>query len=220
MVTLRRDVAAGAKNRVFDRVGRDSALTDYDIFMEQKQKNEKRSNYFCGTCAIEDEPILPERPTSCMTMENALAANYNYFGQPICEKEEAKPLGSYVDYSEYIKAQLHRTSPQKLLTKEEFYAERFEAEKGRKLKTETKKSARAVKPNKKLSKSGKIFIAFYVLAVAVIASIILVVNGSVVPDVVDASVRGSQDKVDALVIEEPQGETNWFDKLLDVVNNG
>lgn len=208
MVTLRRDVAAAARNTIFDKSAHDCELTDYDIFMQQKKKNDNRAKVLENTAAA---------PQDCLYTDN-YTMSYNYFGKPQAAVEVPKKTNDYADYKDYLKAQLNRTAPGKLLSREEFYSEKKEPSTIPAVKT---KRERIHTTHKQLTKNGKIFIAVYVLAVALIASIILVVNRTVAPGRVDAgTVRDGEQQVAPLVSQDEAEETNWFDKLLDSISNG
>jgi|AGTN01.1.fsa_nt_gi hypothetical protein len=172
MVTLRRDVAAARNGAILTR-----EPTDYDIFMEQKRKNEaltlgryERSSYDNSECLYSDKYSI------------------NYFGRPeVAFQEAAKPEPAYTlayqTYADYLKAQLNRKAPERLLTEEEFSRQGSRASSY----AQVAPSAPVQRAErKKLSKSGKIFVAVYVLAVGLIASIILMINAGAPPKTADA----------------------------------
>ncbi|MBO5775856.1 MAG: hypothetical protein J6R35_00625 [Clostridia bacterium] len=202
MVTLRRDVAVENSNRLFDRVDRDQTLTQYDLFMLEKRRNEQARNYGSATVS------------STMTDFNEV----NYFGAPQITVEEPKQEKSFDSYDEYMVAQLHRkSSDEKLLTSEEFYAEKYESQKPQK----ARKSIMARKQStSKLTKFAKIFISVYVLVTVAVASIILALNVTKSEPVklVATAQEPQQGQIGALAVEWEE-ETNWFDSMLDAVSN-
>lgn len=196
MVTMRRDVAAMSGNKVFDRPDRDDGLTSYDRFVQEKKRQESTRNLGSGTVSYTQDT----------------KAQTNYFGYFDYTKEEPKTVNSYDTYSDYMKAQLHRTSGEKLLSEEEFYATRY-----RESRDATRTNATVAK-KKGLNKNGKIFIAVYVLVVMVVASIILTVNtgrnGNV--ETANATQEGA---IGSLAIDAEENESNWFDELCDSLSN-
>lgn len=203
MVTLRRDVAVENSNRLFDRVDRDQALTQYDLFMLEKRRNEQARNY--GSASV----------SSTMIDFNEV----NYFGAPQVTVEEPKQEKAFNSYDEYMQAQLHRKSgEEKLLTSEEFYAEKYDSQKGN-VKV-TKARSRKAK-NTGLTKFAKIFIGVYVLVTIAVASTILALNvGKSEPVKLVATAQEPQeDQIGALAVEWDESESNWFDSMLDAVSN-
>lgn len=198
MVTMRRDVAAMNGNRVFDRPDRDSGMTDYDIFMQEKKRQEITRNLGSGT----------------VSYTNDVNAQTNYFGYSARVKEEPKVANSYENYDEYMKAQLHRSAGGKLLSQEEFYADRYLESKqesaGRQKNVAAKKRG--------LNKNGKIFVAVYVLVVMIVASIIVTVNTGKSDNVERANAK-QEGAIGSLAIEAEETETNWFDEVCDSFSN-
>ena len=203
MVTLRRDVAVENSNRLFDRVDRDQALTQYDLFMLEKRRNEQARNY--GSASV----------SSTMIDFNEV----NYFGAPQVTVEEPKQEKAFNSYDEYMQAQLHRKSgEEKLLTSEEFYAEKYDSQKGN-VKVTNARSRKA--KNTGLTKFAKIFIGVYVLVTIAVASTILALNvGKSEPVKLVATAQEPQeDQIGALAVEWDESESNWFDSMLDAVSN-
>jgi hypothetical protein len=215
MVTLRRDVAAAAKNKVFDKTDRDSeTMTDYDLFMEKKRQQRSLCNYTPAR-PMETNPEPVSQSQKQTDKSDALS---KIFVRADTEKKETPAL-TREDYKKYLIDQLNRREPGILLSEEDFYKQHSsgataEAPPVKKEKTE----------NVKLSKNGKIFVAVYVLVVAVVASIILAVNSvgnrpAVNARAIGGSAEGSIAPMD-LPEEQSEGSGNWFDKLLDGLSNG
>ncbi len=196
MVTMRRDVAVMNGNGIFDRPDRDSYVTEYDRFMQEKKRRET-SALSAGTVSYNDVRM----PT-------------NYFGYSDIKDAEPKSNNEYSDYSDYMRAQLHRTTGGKILTKEEFYADRV-----RESKLSTASLSKGTAARKRgLNKNGKIFVAIYVLVVMVVASIILTVNTTKSDNVERADATG-EGGIGALAMDVEEPETNWFDAFCDAVSN-
>lgn len=196
MVTLRRDIAASQSNSIFD-VGFNEDLTGYDLFMREKRKYESK--------AI----------SNCFAQEKT--DNLDKF----IEKDEVCSGNNELDYQsyeEYMSAQLHRKNPGKLLSKEEFYGKKQTIINAPKLKTSVRAKAK-VNAAKKLTKQGKIFVAVYLVLVAVIACIILSVNTQ--RNDVMANALDSSESVTPMAIEREDNtnKDNIFDKLLDTFTN-
>lgn len=198
MVTMRRDVAAVAANGIFDRADRDAGLTDYDIFMRDKMRNEEK------------------KYSSLNADTTARASSVNeIFGYPYEAKQEPEADNEYADYNEYMKAQLNRKSPEKLLSKEEFYQAKFNSSGARKVAL-----VKARKTKKRMTKAGKIFTLVYVLMVIAVASIIIAVNNSGDGGSgVSASADAATGEIKALTVETREIEGNWFDDILDGISN-
>lgn len=198
MVTMRRDVAAVAANGIFDRADRDAGLTDYDIFMRDKMRNEEKRY----------------ASRNADTTLHAGSVNEVY-GCPYEAKREPEPNNEYADYNEYMRAQLNRRSPEKLLSKEEFYQAKFNSSGVSKAIHQ-----KARKTKKRMTKAGKIFTLVYVLTVIAIASIIIAVNNSGDgKGGVSASADAATGEIKALTVESREIEGNWFDDILDGISN-
>ena len=200
MVTLRRDVAAAQDNRIFDRFDHDAEnLTAYDVFMLEKKRSERSAKSSYQQASEEIERKFQKYES-------------NYFSTPTKPVQEPKASETYSTYKEYMTAQLHRSTPGKILTEEEFLQEKFDGE------VVVKSSIKEKKAPRKLSSGGKLFVAVYVLIVAAVASIILAVNADYTP--VNASATDTESAVAPLeVVEEEVVHTNWFDTFLDGLSN-
>ncbi len=190
-------------------------MTNYDIFMLNKNKRKAQRKLF-------------DRQS-----EPPINISYENYKKKI-EKKNQEDFGD--DYREYLRNQLERKSPERILTEDEFYQatpRRKSTYSTRpyttpKAKKEAKPSimsrlAKKIFGNFELKKSGRIFIAFYVLIVIAIASILIVVNSSsfsklgTADAVIDAV--NSSDCVQPMVIEnEDNANQDWFDKLCDSLN--
>ena len=186
-------------------------LTNYDIYMMKKQRKQAQSRLF------DRAEIQP---------------NISYEGyRKKLETPVRKPIESpkmELSYREYLLKQLNREKPSTLLTEEEFYERKFNEDDVFSDSLDVKKQvenhkkpnnkAKSIIKNTKLKKGAKIFIAFYVLIVMIIASILIVVNTAtpVNSERVDAGYQEvERDTVQPMSFEESQdGEyTNWFDEL-------
>ena len=134
---------------------------------------------------------------------------YGGYGQLAAVRENPKPLESYTDYHEYMVKQLHRDTPEKMVSEEEFYMDKYAAARPR-----TTEKARA---KRKMTKAGKIFTAVYVLIVAMLASIIIAVNTD--KKTVNAEADATGGEIAALSIERETPEGNAFDEFLDALSN-
>lgn len=194
MVTLRRDVAALNSNGIFANAGFDSNdnLTDYDIFMQQKRSFEN---------------------SACTTSQSS-AENHNLRSDRV---ETSQDIHEFDNYESYMRAQLNRSTPGTLLSEDQFYSIRQKTRKEdllRKNIVNTKVNA-----SKKLTKQGKIFVAIYLLLVAVVACIIISVNTS--RKTVLAKAGNPSETVAPLAQEDTdnQNKDNSFDKVLDKLTN-
>lgn len=218
MVTLRRDVAAAAKNKVFDKTDRDSgAMTDYDLFMEKKKQQRYLCDYTparpsetCGMPAREPDPVPRAEKTDAIT---------KIFAGDESEKKELSAAPTREDYKRYLIEQLNRHEPGELLSEEEYYKMRRGTASSAAAATRKEKT-----PSARLSKNGKIFVAVYVLVVALVASIILAVNSVGNKPAVNARAIGGGAEGSVAPMELPEEQTeeskNGFDKLLDGLSNG
>lgn len=196
MVTLRRDVAVVNSNRVFDRMERET-LTDYDIFMREKRASENARTSGVAT----------------LSASNFDMDAINYFSAPQVAVVEPKQSG-YENYDSYMKAQLHRENGnEKLLSSDEFYAQRY-------VDKETKKTVRTRKEGaKKLTKAGKIFVGAYVLITVAVASTILALNLGGGEKIKTKAVADANDGITALAMDFEKEEGNWFDDMCDSLSN-
>ena len=125
----------------------------------------------------------------------------------------------YSDYDKYLFAQLNRKGPstERVLTKEEFYSNVN--------KEQTKsKSFGKLFNNVTFKKGGKIILAFYVIIMVVLASILIVANTSDIytSDIANATETGvveNKGAVKSMTIEDNDSEQdNWIDRLCDAIN--
>lgn len=126
----------------------------------------------------------------------------------------------YQNYEEYMNAQIHRKEPGKLLSEEEFYGKKQTI-----INTNTPKIKKNIKAKtkvnaaKKLTNQGKIFVAIYLIVVAIISCIILSVNTQR-NDVMANALDNHEDVTPmAIVKEDKSNKDNVFDKLLDSITN-
>jgi len=220
MVTLRRDVAAAAKNKVFDAKDRDrEVMTDYDLFMEKKKQQRTLCDYTPARSSdICAEPAPEPKPARRPDKSDALSKIF--CGAPENEKKESYTAPNREDYKRYLIDQLNRHEPGELISEEDFYKSKMNATPSYEAVTVKKEKAQPAK----LSKNGKIFVAVYVLVVAVVASIILAVNSTgnspqVNARAISGGTEGSVAPMD-LPDERSAESGNWFDELLDGLSNG
>ena len=105
--------------------------------------------------------------------------------------------------------QLHRDTPEKMVSEEEFYMDKYAAARPR--------TAEKSRVKRKMTKAGKIFTAVYVLIVAMLASIIIAVNTD--KKTVNAEADATGGEIAALSIERETPEGNAFDEFLDALSN-
>ncbi len=192
MVTLRRDVAVVNNNRIFDKV--EGALTNYDLFMREKNQSERTRATVGYANATPNQEI-------------------NYFGAFPVEQvsvEETKPQ-NFASYDEYMRAQIHRTSASsKVLTEEEYEAEKYQESTNRTVKKVSKR---------RLSRASRIFVGAYLAVTVCVTAVILALNlGSAesIPQKANADVGSG---ISALAIEHEVANGNWFDSFCDSLSN-
>lgn len=152
MVTMRRDVAAMQDNCIFDRNQCD--ITEYDRFMQEKMKADNKS-YYCST----DSFANPAETYAIIEGSGKIEATKpkdNYYAK---NQSSAKNVAS--TYDEYMISQLNRKTPEKIMTKEEFIESKSSG--FSKLKAKAKDGSK-----KRLSKTGKVFIGIYSVAVLIV----------------------------------------------------
>jgi hypothetical protein len=113
------------------------------------------------------------------------------------------------EYTEYIRRHLNRTAPERIMSEDEFY----------------KNSGGNIPPQKpapvkrslKLTKNGRIFVTFYVLLTAIVASILIAVNTTFPPPTVDAgnvteSITKTQEIAPMTLERGEEAEVGWFER--------
>lgn len=146
MVTLRRDVAAMQENNIFDRLDRDqSQITEYDRFMQEKNKSDNFSyiysrDYFASTEEKNDviKQEVVEKPKTYKTIN------------------EVKKETTFQNYNEYMISQLNRIVPGEILSEDDFN-KNISAKRN---KSDRKKHELC--KSEKLSKRAKIVIGLYI----------------------------------------------------------
>ncbi|HHT83415.1 MAG: hypothetical protein ACOYEC_00715 [Christensenellales bacterium] len=188
-------------------------MTNYDIFMLNKNKKK-------AECKLFDR------------RESPVEISYENYKKKFAAKEEDRPCDSYKDY---LIKQLERSTPERILTEEEFYGgtrakakKTFPKERIRSTKDKNDKPSafsafcRKIFGNVELKKGAKIFIVFYVLIVIAIASILIVMNTSSPISSVSADASGENiesEGVQPMVLQQEENDNrNWFDKLCDSLN--
>lgn len=156
-------------------------MTDYDRFMLGKKNSENIRNY-----------------------------TYSANGQLSAAIEAPKTLGSYSDYHEYMLRQLNRETPEKMVTEEEFYMDKYTS-------ARPANATPHARGGRRMTKAGKIFTAVYVLIVAALASIIIALNTDR-PEV-NARADATGGEIAALSIEQEKPQGNAFDEFLDALSN-
>ncbi|MDD4315843.1 MAG: hypothetical protein PHC84_01630 [Clostridia bacterium] len=172
-------------------------LTNYDIFMMNKNKKSAESRLFDKKY---DKPVK---------------ISYEDY-----QKKMATPAGKY-DYKEYLMEQLDRKSPDKILSEEEFKSQTASDEKNSGKKASLlERAVKKVFGGAQLRKGAKIFIACYVLIVMAVASILIVMNTVRPQKFADAGTGVvEQTSVQPMTLEEDGKENNWFDRLCDSLKN-
>lgn len=193
-------------------------MTNYDIFMMNKNKKKAESKLF-------------DRRN-----EKAVDISYENYKKKFTQERDEEYSENY---KHYLMEQLERKSPKKILTEEEYYGEvQRKPSKQSFHKSETTRKVKSQKINKtpimsnflkklfgnvEIKKGGKIFIAFYVLIVIAVASILIVMNTTASNNFNSADAVGREmttsETVQPMVIEkEDSSNQNWFDKLCDSLN--
>lgn len=179
-------------------------LTGYDkyVLSKRNQRVEETPSF---------APVIEEKSIK--------AQNEMFFerNDQTIEKNEKRKLS---DYDKYLYDQLNRTTPsyEKVMTKEEFYSSNVEK------KTERKNVFSKMFNNVSFKKGGKLILAFYVIIMVVLASILVVANttDTFAKDFAIAtqdSVSENKSIVSSMTIEEKDSnEDNWFDRLCDAIN--
>lgn len=192
-------------------------MTNYDIFMLNKNKKKAQHKLF--------------------DRQNETPINISY--ENYKKKIEKKHRENYnEDYRDYLRGQLERRTPERILTEDEFcqssnrrdfsydtqaYTPISKVQKSKSRPSRMSKLFKKIFGDIELKKSGKIFIAFYVLIVIAVASILIVVNSTSfskisIADATSDTVNGIE-SVQPMVIEEKNAENqDWFDKLCDSLN--
>lgn len=165
--------------------------------------SESESNYISaphGEMTDYDRFMLGKRSSEAV-IECSGSRNYAY------GTSESK--NSDAEYRDYMLRQLNRDHPETMVTKEQFYMDRF---------VSGHASAPARKPFRKMTKAGKIFTAVYVLIFVALASIIIAVNaGGAKEPVAEAVATGGE--IEALQIEQNAVEGSAYDDFLDALTN-
>lgn len=174
-------------------------LTNYDIYMMNKNKKSAESRLFDKK--IENKPVK---------------ISYEDYKKKL-SKSPAKQ-----DYKSYLMEQLDRKSPDTILSEEEFFrqSDNSATEKARNKKPSLmERAVSKVSGGANLRKGAKIFIACYVLIVMAVASILIVMNTAGSDTPADAGSGAiEQNVVQPMTLNEESEETNWFDRLCDSLN--
>jgi hypothetical protein len=178
-------------------------LTSYDKYVLSKRNPQVESAAF--------PYIEQERPT-----EKAKDLFFEEFPNNNIEEEKRK----FNEYDKYLFSQLNRTGPtsEKVLTENEFYGSSVEK------KQKKEKTIGKVLNNVTFKKGGKIILAFYVIIMIALASILIVANtsGTLKHNFANATLNSLVENkaiVTSMTIEENDSEQdNWFDRLCDAMN--
>lgn len=226
-------------------------LTNYDLFMLKKK--DAKEKLFGGNQAKRsywknDAPVAAEKPAAellfpknaatvipaaSVTDKPAEKSKGREYLSPKAEKE--------LTYKDYLLNQLSRREPQKILTEDEFYGkvQSASAEQApvnqiaymetaptvkKKNNSILDKIIKKVYGNAEIKKSGKVFMALYVIIVVAVA-LTLIVTTAAFPQGADLNLNvsasteiTSKETVQPMVIEEEEAESNWFDRLCDSLN--
>lgn len=188
-------------------------LTNYDVFMMNKNKKKAESQLF--------------------DRRSESSANISY------EKYKKKFIENQTEeadsYKAYLMEQLERKSPEKILSIDEFYSASPKQNSKRIQFKEKNNTIRENKPsvmsrifkklfgNVEIKKGGKFFIAFYVLIIVAVASILIVMNTTSTTSNVPAdAVISDNTQIEAvqpmsLEVNEEKDQ-DWFDKMCDSLN--
>lgn len=203
----------------YNQIGtNDIEMTNYDIFMMNKNKKKAENKLFGRR---------DERPVDI---------SYEKYKKKFIKE---KQRSSSCDYKTYLMEQLERKSPERIMTEEEFYAGTNYKPYKQQVVHSTNvnnrvKSEKANKPsimsaflkklfgNVEVKKGAKIFIAFYVLIVIAVASILIVMNTATSSNINSADAKTGENTaseiVQPMVIQEEESNQDWFDKLCDSLN--
>lgn len=201
MVTLRRDIAAKME---MGAMGASMGMNAYDALLLEKQ----------------------ERRNSTYEMPSYFSADVEKcFRSPEEKNEEPKPEKNNIgtsseirkSYEDYMLEELHRTSnSHRVLTRSEYEREVLGIVSSPAPRVEKTKDAETAVG--KLTKGGKIFVAVYVLLIAVVAFVLIAVNTFAKQSPAMAGTEPEPDTVEAMSIDgEKTSSGNWFDKLCDAI---
>lgn len=199
-------------------------MTNYDIFMMKKQRKQAETRLFDRKQKQPEISYEQYRKRVEMPIRNELKTDMQY----------QKPQKEY-SYKEYLLEQLQRNEPAEIMTEEEFYENNlkaksfgggqilsndFDVQKPYKRYQKASNQAKNKDKKSRLVKGGKYFIAFYVLIVMAIASILIVMNTSTPfnsqsVDAAGASQVEKNNEVQPMNIDEKREseESNWFDEM-------
>ncbi|MGI6136581.1 MAG: hypothetical protein GX959_05205 [Clostridiales bacterium] len=162
MVTLRRDVAAMQKNDIFDYDRSYGEITEYDRFMQEKMKAENKSYYYSADYFTKPSETYAISEMIATGIKQEGLHEIASVGRPDFRKESMS-ADNIVDYDAYMMSQLNRKTPEKILSKEEFYQT-----KTRKYAVSKTKNNNKIRNKVSLSKRAKIFIVTYMLAIKIV----------------------------------------------------
>ncbi len=198
MITLRRDIETSIN---MGAMSESLNLTDYDKYILGR-KDTAKSNFVSEN----SEPNYFSRDI------------VDYFKSAEIEKKEDSVVreNGFSSYEEYMDSVLHRTTKgERVLKREEFEARYNIKSNPNTVATATPKEANV--PGK-LTKAGKIFVAVYVLLVAVVAFVLIAINTFGRETVANASdVEQGMAVVEAME-EDEMSSNNWFDGVCDSLN--
>ncbi len=181
MVTIRRNNESCAN---IDRIANSITLTDYDRFLLGKQ--EKTFSNEKDFYDVDDYSSSYEAVSNNDMVMSSSAQSYD-------------------DYDQYMESVLNRTSKtEKVLTREEFLDSK------KKAVGQNKKSQAVSKIPGKLTKYGKIFVATYVLVVAIVAFMLIAVNTFLKKPVVDAE-EHTVETVESMDDDNNEDFVKWFE---------
>ncbi len=201
-------------------------MTNYDIYMMRKQKKQAESRLF------DRKQKQPEISYEDYRKRVEMPIKTESKGE---RQSQGQPQNEY-SYKDYLLDQLQRNTPEELMSEEEFYESKLSAksfsdssqvfshdieyEKRQKRYQKYAKQTKAANKNTQIKKGGKIFIAFYVLIVMAIASILIVMNtdtpfNSQSVDAVGGNESEQSASVQAMNVDESREseDENWFDEL-------
>jgi uncharacterized short protein YbdD (DUF466 family) len=197
-------------------------LTSYDRYVLSKKENgaQKPSNNMDNFC---NEQYYNQDGYNEQCYNDNFYQQEEY--QPIKKAKSPKKIKEQNKtenaYDEYLFNELSRTEPtgNRVMTSEEFYSTNYS---NRQKSTNSTKNAIN---NLKFKKGGKIILAFYVIIMVALASILIVANTTDIAANENAnatinSVEAPTSIVSSMTISEEESEgNNWFDRMCDAMNN-
>lgn len=202
MVTLRRDIAAKME---MGAMGETMGLNAYDALMREKHR--AAASYYDTPSYFSADVAETFRSPENREAEEDRKSRKSH------KSESSAKVKSYEDY---MLEELHRTSnTHHIMTKTEYEREVLGISHKEEREEISKGGDTAVG---KLTKGGKIFVAIYVLLIAVVAFVLIAVNTFAKQSPAMAGTEPDPEAVEAMTIESESSSGNWFDRLCDAIS--